>query len=338
MISFSHRSVSIVIPSWNGRFLLEEMFPSLLAATSEFEKQTGGEWEIIVVDDGSFDDTIPWIESIPEKRVKLITRRRNNGFAVACNLGFSACRYDVVILLNNDVQVHKDFLLPVLSDFEDESVFGITFKALARDQKTFCNGGKIGEFRMGFWKAYRNYDVHCGDLTTTSDKPLLYSFTVCGGLCAFDRKKLLAVGGFDTLMSPFYWEDVELSYRAWKRGWIVLYEPRSLVYHDASTTIKGAYHRFRVNRINARNRFIFIWKNLHDPGMMFMHVLSLGLLAVQAVLTFRFSFLLGMGDAFLCIPKILPKRQIEKKAVRVRDHKIRKLFTDFKKQSFVILR
>ena len=57
-------SVSVVIPSWNGRMLLEEMFPALLAATNEFHLKTGGPWEVIVVDDGSVDDTISWIEAM----------------------------------------------------------------------------------------------------------------------------------------------------------------------------------------------------------------------------------------------------------------------------------
>jgi GT2 family glycosyltransferase len=212
MKSITPSSVSIVIPSWNGRLLLEEMFPSLLAATNQFEQETGGSWEIIVVDDGSIDDTVPWIESIPEKRVKLITRRRNSGFAIACNLGFSACQYEIIILLNNDVIVQKAFILPLVKHFKDQSsVFGVTFKALARDQETFCNGGKIGEFRMGFWKAFRNYDVSLDSLVKDGEDIPLYSFAVCGGFCAFDRRKLLEINGFETLMSPFYWEDVELS-------------------------------------------------------------------------------------------------------------------------------
>ncbi len=335
---FPQSSISIVIPSWNGRFLLEEMFPSLLSATNEFEQKIGGEWEVIVVDDGSFDDTVPWIESNPEKRIKLITRRRNSGFSFACNLGFSACRFNIIVLLNNDVIVHRDFLLPVVRHFEDDSVFGVTFKALSRDKESFCNGGKIGEFRMGFWKVYRNYDVAEDFEATSPTKEALYSFSVCGGFCAFSRKKIQEIGGFETLMSPFYWEDVELSYRAWKRGWTVLYEPRSVVYHDANTTIRGAFNRVRVSRINIRNRFIFMWKNLHDPWMMSRHLASTFLLLVQAVLTFRIAFFLGLGDAVGRLPHILRRRRDERRHITVKDRKIQKLFNEFKKKSFVQLK
>lgn len=330
-------SVSVVIPSWNGRMLLEEMFPALLTATNEFHQKTGGPWEVIVVDDGSVDDTIPWVETIPEKNVKLITRRRNSGFALACNLGFSACRYQIVILLNNDVLVDKNFILPLISHFEDERVFGVTFKALGRDQTTFCNGGKIGEFRMGFWRAFRNYDV--SDSSSPSpDSDSLYSFTVCGGFCAFDRRKIQEVGGFEPLMSPFYWEDVELSYRAWKRGWVIHYEPKSVVYHDASTTIRGAFNRFRIDRINTRNRLIFMWKNLHDPGMLIKHLGSIILLAFQALFLLRAAFFGGLWDSLRCLPTIISKRRAERRAAKVKDANIRKLFGEFRKKSFVLLK
>ena len=331
-------SISVVIPSWNGRMLLEEMFPSLLAATNEFHLKMGGPWEIIVADDGSVDDTNSWIETIPEKNIKLITRRRNSGFALACNMGFSACRYETVILLNNDVIVHKDFILPLIPHFADQKVFGVTFKALALDQLTFCNGGKIGEFRMGFWKAFRNYDVTNGDWRLAQGGDILYSFCVCGGFCAFDRRKLLEIGGFEPMMSPFYWEDVELSYRAWKRGWVIHYEPNSIVYHDASTTIRGTFNRIRIERINTRNRFIFMWKNLHDPLMLIMHLGSLCLLVFQSLITFRVAFFLGLWDSIRCFPDIVSKRRSEKRAAKVKDGSIRKMFSEFKGKSFVSLK
>lgn len=328
-------SISVVIPTWNARHLLEAMFPSLLASAYRYEDKTGSAWEIIVVDDGSTDDTIYWVERIPEKRVKIVTRRRNSGFAQACNVGFQACHHDVVILLNNDVVVDHGFIEPLVRHFENEAVFAVSCKALGRDQATFCNGGKLGEFRRGFWRAYRNYDLPAG--MAEAPEPLI-SFSVCGGFCAFDRSKLQNLGGFELLMSPFYWEDVELSYRAWKRGWKVLYEPQSIVYHDASTTIGNHFHQTKVLRVNVRNRFIFLWKNLHDPWMMMAHSGFLLLLILQAVITFRVSFLLGLWDALKRLPGIMPLRYAEKRKAKVKDRQIRRLFQNYRKKDFVVVK
>ncbi len=330
-------SISIVIPSWNGRMLLEAMFPSLLLATKEFRDKTGGAWEIIVVDDGSVDDTIPWIETIPEKNIKLITRRRKSGFVLACNLGFSACRYDIIVLLSNDVTVDVAFFLPLPQHFEDARVFGVTFKSMSRDRSSFHSGGKIGEFRMGFWKAYRNYDV-AGVEHFNDSSARCHSFTVCGAYCALSRPKLQQLEGFELLMAPFYWEDVELSYRAWKRGWVVNYEPRIIVYLDAAEGLRGASHGLRFDRINTRNRFIFLWKNLHDPGMILLHFGATLLLLLQAVLTLRAAFVLGLWDAVRALPAILSKRRVERGARKVRDGAIRKMFAELKKRDFVVLK
>jgi GT2 family glycosyltransferase len=337
MTSHLPPSVSIVIHSWNGRMLLEEMFPSLLLATKEFHDQTGGEWEVIVVDDGSVDDTIDWIESIPEKNVKLITRRRITGFAIACNLGFSACRFETIVLLANDVIVDKDFLLSIFPHFRDRKIFGVALKSLTRDRLILNSGGKLGEFRMGFWKTYQNYDVVDAE-DGKSPNGRLYSFFLTAGACALSREKLRELGGFEPLMSPFYWEDVELSYRAWKRGWEIVYEPKSIVYQDCAKDIRGTLNRVRFERLNIRNRFIFLWKNLHNPGMFLIHLGSTFLLALQAVVTFRPAFFLGFWDFFFTLPGVLKKRGIEKRATRVKDRAIRKLFRDLRKNSFVILK
>ncbi|MFN8009382.1 MAG: glycosyltransferase [Terriglobia bacterium] len=330
-------SVSIVIHSWNGRMLLEQMFPSLLLATKEFQDQTKGDWEVIVVDDGSVDDTIDWVESIPEKRVKLVTRRRSTGFAIACNLGFSACRFNTVVLLGNDVTVDKDFLLPIVQHFQRNQTFGVALKSLTREQSVLNSGGKLGEFRRGFWKIYQNYDVTSDD-AATGPLDSLYSFFVTAGACAMDRKKLRELNGFEPLMSPFYWEDVELSYRAWKRGWEIVYEPRSIVYQDAAKDIRGTLNRVRFERLNTRNRLIFLWKNLHDPGMFAKHLGAILLLTLQGVVTLRASFFLGFWDFFLVLPAVLKKRRFEKKATRVKDRAIRKLFGELRKKSFVVLK
>ena len=76
-----------------------------------------------------------------------------------------------------------------------------------------------------------------------------------GGSCAFDRRKFLELGGFDELLAPFYLEDTDLGYMAWKRGWKVLYEPRSMVYHEHRGTIGKTFHE-RTDRSVLKKNFI----------------------------------------------------------------------------------
>src|SRR5205823_9532662 len=74
-----------------------------------------------------------------------------------------------------------------------------------------------------------------------------------GGSCAFDRHKFLELGGFDPLLEPFYLEDTDVGYLAWKRGWKVLYQPRSIVYHEHRGTIGKHYSQDQIGLVLKTN-------------------------------------------------------------------------------------
>ena len=80
-------------------------------------------------------------------------------------------------------------------------------------------------------------------------KDLFPCFYGGGGSCAFDRAKFLELGGFDELLAPFYLEDTDLGYMAWKRGWKVLYHPRSVVWHEHRGTIGKRFHEAEIQAV-----------------------------------------------------------------------------------------
>ena len=90
-----------------------------------------------------------------------------------------------------------------------------------------------------------------------------------------DRRKFLEIGGFDPLYAPFYVEDADISYQAWKRGWKTLLVPASHVVHRHRSTSKKKFgERFVENTIR-RNTYLFIWKNVTDVSLLFEHVTNL---------------------------------------------------------------
>jgi glycosyltransferase involved in cell wall biosynthesis len=92
-----------------------------------------------------------------------------------------------------------------------------------------------------------------------------------GGSSAFDRRKFLELGAFDALLAPFYLEDTDLGYMAWKRGWKVLYEPRSIVYHEHRGTIGKRFTRAQIDRVLKKNFLLFAWKNIHEWPRLVSH-------------------------------------------------------------------
>jgi len=190
--------------------MLQRCLPAVLEAVQQYQKLCGAETEVIVVDDAGSDDTAGWLARAAP-RVQLVRRRRNGGFARACNSGIHHCRQPLLALINNDVEVAPDYFLWQARLFRDPDLFAVTARVVEWEQPVFATGGKVGTFRRGFWGVYFNYDLK--DPQRPDARPWL-SFYAVGGFAMYDRERLLQLGGFSELLSPFHWEDVDLSYRA----------------------------------------------------------------------------------------------------------------------------
>ena len=270
------RSVSVIIPTWNGRGLLAEFLPSVLAAIGEYRDRHGADVELLIVDDASTDDSRQWLAATygGHAFLRVLELPQNVGFLRAVNRGFSEARHSVVFLLNNDVRVTADAIAPLVRHFDDEQVFAVCSKAYRLGTDFLDGAGKLGLFERGFWRVFLNYDILPTRLPASP--PRFHSFFASGGYVAYDAAKLAALGGFCELLAPNYWEDVEVCYRAWKRGWTVEYEPASVVHHLSSATLGDARQR-RVRLVTERNRLLMTWINLHDRGWLAAHLAWLGL-------------------------------------------------------------
>jgi GT2 family glycosyltransferase len=158
-----------------------------------------------------------------------------------------------------------------------------------------------------------------------------------GGFSAFDAEKLRALGGFNPLLAPFYWEDVDLSLRAWRRGWKVLYEPRAVVYHATSSTIGARFRSAEVEFIAQRNRLITHWVNLHDRWWFAQHLGMVVLTLLASLLSLRRTFWRAFVAAAMELPKVLEQRQRERVAVKLSDRELARLMASAVSRSDVFL-
>ncbi len=317
-------NVSIVIPTWRGKNLLQTYLPTVLAAADYYCVSRGRQAEVVVVDDAGGDDTSQWLQTTFADRTRVIELDRNRGFSGACQAGFEAARFPVILLLNNDVRLNPDCIAPLVDHFADPGVFAVTGKIFNQQGDSFCNGGKLARFRRGMWSTYENYDLRPGVDPGTA---LLLSFTAIGAFSAFDRLKLLELGGFDPLAAMV--EDVELSYRGWKRGWRILYEPRSIAYHDASQTMDRRFSRRSLDRLSRRSRILMHWMLLHDGGMFRRHLsYVLGRFLISWLLldwSFYWAVFTGVGH----LPAIHRKRQATRQSMARSDRDLLRLLQDF---------
>ena len=248
----STRGASVVIPTWNARELLEQYLPSVVAALDGNPDN-----EIILVDNASTDGTVSFVrERFPA--VKVLELPRNQGFGGGSNAGFRAAANDIVVLLNNDMRVEPDFLRPLLEGFAGLDVFSVSCQIFFTDPQRRREETGLSQ---GWWQDGSLRVRHRIDEGVQSLYPCFYGG---GGSTAYDRAKFLELGGFDPLFEPFYLEDTDLGFLAWKRGWKVLYEPSSIVYHEHRGTIGRRFTERQIRDVLAKNFLLWTWKNIHE--------------------------------------------------------------------------
>jgi GT2 family glycosyltransferase len=248
-------SVSIIIPNWNGRDLLEKNLPHVLAAKDNPKNKI---LEVIIVDDKSDDDSVAYLQKNYPEKIKIIRHSKNRGFSSAVNTGVRSAKGQLVVLLNSDVSPEKDFLVSLLRLFSDQDVFAVSMHEPGHS------------YAKGFFKD--GYIMHYPAKETDS---VAETFWVSGGSGAYRRDIWILLGGMDEkLLSPLYWEDVDLGYRALKRGYKLLWDPKAIVHHQHESTTKKLPKKY-VQRIQERNQLLFIWKNLTSMNLFRKHLLGL---------------------------------------------------------------
>ncbi len=252
-------AVSVIIPTWKGRDLLAENLPPLLEALGEDSRH-----EVLVMENGSHDGTAELLRSrFPTVRV--VELGSNLGFARACNLGASMTRNDIVVMLNSDMRVAPGFLEGLLAGFTDPRVFSVSGRI---DMEDPSRPREETGLTWGRWHRGALHLEHVDDARVTELFPTFYSG---GGSTAYDRHKFLELGGFDELYAPFYVEDADLSFMAWKRGWINLHAPSSRFSHRHRATIGRHFSDKTVERVVRRNGVLFAWKNTRSAGRLAGH-------------------------------------------------------------------
>jgi O-antigen biosynthesis protein len=263
-------AISAVIPNRDGAHLLRRTLPPLLR-----ELPLPGH-EVLVVDDASQDDSLAVLrDEFPSVRV--VALERNVGFGAACNIGFREARHDLVLLLNSDMEVAPGSVALLVEHFADPEVFAAG-------------------------PGYRSDDP-AKPPPPKAPRPSWPQMGAPAGGGLFRREVFLELGGFDPLYAPFYWEDVDLGWNSWRRGWHTVYDSRCEFLHLESATIRRLYSPAYVGRIRARNRLLFACKNLHG-GLWLRFVLRAKLRALSALV--RRGDASGITGELAALPRLVP--------------------------------
>jgi GT2 family glycosyltransferase len=260
-----NRSVSVILPNYNGRHLLEKNLPSLYEALGDIE------YEVIVVDDCSPDDSVAFLQqNYPQ--IKIIQSEVNSGFSATCNRGIKAADRELLCIVNTDVTFTPDYFTTLLPEFTETGLFAVKGDIVNYENKIEdainTDRTTLIYYRRGFLRFDTRSPLTNRTLISGSDRQIV--FLGCCFVC--DRKIMQQLSGFDEIYSPFYWEDADLAQRALNGGFKLLYLPEAMVYHQASSTI-GSYRSYTLRRlVSNRNKFLFSWRHLDARRIWLSHI------------------------------------------------------------------
>jgi GT2 family glycosyltransferase len=260
----SHDSVTVCLLTWNGREHLECCLESLAE-----QDEPDGEWEVLILDNGSADGTLEWLERNWSRRklgrrdrgsIRWLRSEQNTGFCVGNNTLAAAARGHNLVLLNNDTHAHPDWLA------------ALTDGLAAAPADVAAVGGRIvdwGNECLDFAQGLMTFDGHAfqrgyGKRIGTVDEPaageeLLFA---CGGNMIVRKESFARAGAFDPAYFA-YLEDVDLGWRLWSGGERVLFVPDATVRHRSMAT-SNALGTFNRGLLFERNALRTAYKNFDD--------------------------------------------------------------------------
>jgi len=307
--------ISVLIVNWNGASLLRSCLDAL-------KNQTFKDFEIILIDNGSTDDSATMvIDNYPE--VQLIVLPENRGFAGGNNLAAGEAKGEWLVLLNNDVIAESSWLATLAVAAESNKGFaGFASCQLSYEDPEILDGAGDDYHCSG-----RVWRRGVGERFGPPWNEKMEVFSPCGATAMYKKDIFMSCGGFDEDFFC-YLEDVDLGFRLRLLGHRFLYVPEARVRHVGSAS-KGRGSDF-ARYFGHRNLVWTFFKNM--PSALFWRYLVLHLfLNLMSVLFFSVQ---GQGGtifkakwhALKALPSVFQKRRQIQADIRVDTQQIEEIF------------
>lgn len=271
-ISISQKKIdgfSIAMLTWNKKELTYDDLKILVKVLEE--ENLDIPYEIVVIDNGSTDGTVKFLQSKIDlkNKIKIIPLDRNYGFSKSYNLALKRTKYNWVYIMNNDMIVQKNTFKALIKSFEKyngENIFSFTSQIFFFDPKK--KREESGKTYVRFNQGYLDVAHEVDPRFLEKESNTLY---FGGGSTLINKELFYALGGFEeNIIKPYYSEDLDLGYRAWKFGFKNIYVPSSKIIHHHRATNKD--YRL-VDYIIKRNALFMILKNFSDTKFIFNHLI-----------------------------------------------------------------
>lgn len=233
--------VSIIVPVFNKVDLTRQCLTALAAVTHRVE------YEVIVVDDGSTDGTPEFLASLGGD-VRTVRNEANSGFAKSCNRGAAIARGRYLVFLNNDTIPLEGWLQALVDEVETHAEVAVVGSKLLYEDGTIQHAGVV--FSKVVFTPYHLYRQLPGDHPVVNRRR---EFQCVTAACTLIRRDVFeAAGGFDEGYRNSF-EDVDLCLKIRERGWRIIYQPKSVLYHlESQSPGRKAHDADNAKRLRDR--------------------------------------------------------------------------------------
>ncbi len=300
-------NIAVVILNWNGRFLLEKFLPSVI-------KYSDGA-TLYIADNASTDNSISYLKTnFPE--IRIIQNTVNGGYAKGYNDALSKINADIYCLLNSDIEVTKDWLIPIIEIFKiSEKVAAVQPKILDYKKKTYfeyagAGGGFIDKLGYPYCRG-RVFDTLEEDKGQYDDNTSIFW---ASGACLFIRKSIFEEAGkFDEDFFA-HQEEIDLCWRIQNLNYDIKYTGKSVVYHLGGATLNTMNPKKTF--LNFRNTLYTLIKNVSGRIvwiLIFIRLLLDAVAGIQFLIKGKFSHCIAIIKAhfsfYYNLPIIFKKRK-----------------------------
>lgn len=255
--------ISVIIPSLNGRRYFDVFLSSVIKECENTEYKA----EVIIVDDGSDDDSMQYLKSISSDILKPY-KNTKKGACSARNYAVSQSSGKYLVFLDNDVAIEEGFFKKVIPLFNYENVGAVACAGYQYDSKSQIDGIKLLKFKRGFFRFTKNI---LNDKLKDNEENY-YSFGVQGAYFACRRDVFDEVNGISELFEPYLLEETDLMYKILKKGYNILYAKNTTPLHKWGGTIASKVSQ-RTKYLSIRNRYLFNFIHLHSKKLFLQFIL-----------------------------------------------------------------
>ena len=302
---------SIIIPHYNGEAILLRCLKSLFKHTSDSH-------EVIIVDNGSIDNSIKIIKTQFPK-IKLICNKTNLGYAEACNIGAVKAKNNYLIFLNNDTELTENWLEPLIKTLDDKNVSSVQPKIKNLNHRDYFDyaggsGGYIDIFCYPFCRGRIFNTIEKDSLQYESEIEIFWA----SGTAFATKKEIFINAGMFDLNFFAHMEEIDYHWRSQIMGYKIMVNPKSVIYHEGGKTL--SYQSSKKTYLNHRNSLMTFFSNhniililiLFIPRIL-MHFTSTVVDLLLLKPNHAFAQIRAIQSILFNIPHIIRKRQLNKR-------------------------